>query len=584
MCGVFASLDSPASPASGTEIDAALASLARRGPDDKGFLHLPGCSLGHTRLAIVDPTGGQQPMSHPRTGLALSYNGEVYNAPELRAALRSKGHTFKTRSDTEVVLAAFAETGPTCVASFEGMFAFALWDPRQACLYLVRDRMGEKPLFYSETGDGRFVVASEIKALIAAGVDPRVDPFALEHYLQWKYPPPDRTIYGNIHLVPPAHVLTVRDGRIEKTCYWRLPCEGSAAPSFDEAVEETGRLLSEAVKNRLTGDRPVGLSLSGGIDSTLLGAFATEAKGMPISSYTLRYRSGLDEGPAALISAAALGLLHTEVPLKDPIPDDLADLTAYLDQPHADTANLAQSMLCARARNDVAVLLSGDGADELFYGYDWYSSPLKLAFRQERMTIFGTEERQALLSGDVSMSPDISDARPEKALTVNDVDFESYLRGQLLPKADLLGMMHGVEVRAPFLDHRLVEFARSLPPSLKTGRPPKPLLRSLLARTRPDLSMGPKKQGFGAPIGTWLSKPTFTAFVHDTLSSGAKIRGLLEPKALDRQLAACFSHPDRKNAYRIWLLLCLELWASSRPTGSAAVNHAATHHPSSLRD
>jgi asparagine synthase (glutamine-hydrolysing) len=585
MCGIFASVGQPGAPARGEDMAAVLASLARRGPDGRGFLHLPGVSLGHTRLAIVDPAGGGQPMSHAETGLAMSYNGQIYNAAELRDALRSRGHAFRTRSDTEVVLTAFAEFGPACVTSFEGMFALAIWDPRRNCLVLARDRLGEKPLFYAQAQNGRFVAASEIKALLAAGVSPRIDVSALDHYLQWKYPPPDRTIYGNIHVVPPAHVLSVMDGRITTTRYWQLPREGGAALSADEAAEETGRRLARAVENRLIGDRRAGLSLSGGVDSTLVGALASRARGMPLSGYTASYGSGADEGPAARRSAAVLDIAHTTIPLEEPVPADLESLAAYLDQPHGDSANLALSMLCARARDDVAVLLTGDGADELFCGYEWYSSPAPSAFRQARMTLFTEGERRALLPGHVPASNGSREGQFSKSASVNDLDFESYLGGQLLPKADHVGMMHGIELRAPFLDHRLVEFARSLPPSLKIGHPPKPLLRSLLASIRPDLPVPPQKQGFGAPLMQWMGRPAFAAFVRDTLSSGARIRGLLDPGAVDRQLAECLAQLDRKNAYRIWLLLCLELWASSRGSGNApATRLAVPGQPSSRRD
>jgi asparagine synthase (glutamine-hydrolysing) len=568
MCGVFACLRPPGAPAPGFDIDAVLASLARRGPDGQGALHLPGCSLAHTRLAIFDRTGGQQPMTHADTGLVLSYNGEIYNAPELRTVLQSRGHAFRTRTDTEVVLAAFAASGPACVALFEGMFAFALWDPREGCLFVARDRMGEKPLFYSESPDGRVFVASEIKALLAAGVVPTLDIGALDYYLRWKHTPPTRSIYANVRVVPPAHVLSFRSGRLQKTRYWQIPPPGGAGRSRDTALAETELLLSDAVANRLSGDRPVGLSLSGGVDSTLIAALAAGASNKRLTSYTVSYLSGNDEGPKAQRCAAALGLRYTAIPLAEPVPEHLEAVAAYLDQPHADSANLAQAMLCACASDDVAVLLSGDGADELFWGYRWYVPPASLAQRLEQMTILGPEDRRELLPGYVSPVHEEPPCPHGSADAINDIDLDSYLGGQLLPKADLLGMMHGVEVRAPYLDYRLVEFARSLPPALKSGQPSKSLLRSLLARSWPELLPGPDKQGYGAPLTEWLGKPAFASYVRDRLSPGAKIRTLLDPQALDRQLAAAFSRPDRMNAYRIWLFLCLELWASSRPSGA----------------
>jgi asparagine synthase (glutamine-hydrolysing) len=568
VCGLFAYFDpSGAPPPFRTE--PILAALARRGPDGQGFVHLSGCSLLHTRLAILDRARGQQPMRHAQTGLAISYNGEVYNAAQLRAGLEARGHVFRTATDTEVVLATFAEYGLASIPMLEGMFAFAIWDPRDRRLHVARDRMGEKPLFFAELSGGRIMVASELKALLATGLEVSTDPEALDHYLRWKHVPADRAIYAEVKVVPPAHVLSFGGNEVQAARYWSLPPATQASLSREGALEELGERLSMSVRNRLLSDRNVGLFLSGGVDSTLVGALAAKAADRRLFSYTASYRGDLDEAPRAGMAARALGLEHRTLAVDGPAPEELAQVCAYLDQPHADSANLAQALLSRDAARDVSVILSGDGADELFWGYDWYAQPVSFQDRLDRMTILPAEARRALL-------PDLGtrcDRAPEPggdpADAINVFDLTHYLGGQLLPKADMLGMMHGIEVRAPFLDHGLVELARALPAECKAGPPAKPLLRDLLVRICPDLLPDTRKQGFGAPLAEWLDQPGFRAFVRERLSRSARIRDLLEPDAFDRQVAAAFAEPNRANAYRLWLFLCLDLWAesvrSSRP-------------------
>lgn len=562
MCGIFAYFDPSGAPPP-FDTGAVLAALGRRGPDGRGFLHLPGCSLLHTRLAILDPERGQQPMRHAPTGLALSYNGEVYNAAELRSALEARGHVFRTGTDTEVVLAAFAEYGPASVPMLEGMFAFAMWDPRDRRLYVARDRMGEKPLFFAELSGNRVMVASELKALCAAGLAVSPDLQSLDHYLQWKHVPADRSIYAEAGVVQPGHILTFGARSVHKQRYWHLPTAKRKPPGRKRVLEELGERMAASVRNRLLSDRPVGIFLSGGVDSTLVAALARQATDRRLASYTASYSGDLDEAPRAEKTARRLGLDHTNVAIDGPTPEEMAGICAYLDQPHADSANLAHSLLSKRVARDAAVVLSGDGADELFWGYEWYSAPRCFQHRLDRMTILPFEARRSLLpdlKADGALEPDPSG---DPADAINRFDLTRYLAGQLLPKADMLGMMHGIEVRAPFLDYRLVEFACSLPAQFKAGPPAKPLLRDLMARICPDLVPDDRKQGFGAPLAAWLDRPVFRSFVRDTLSPRARVRGLLDPDAFDRQVAAAFAEPGRASAYRIWLFLCLELWAES---------------------
>ena len=580
MCGIFAYFDPSGRPPP-FDTGGVLASLGRRGPDGQGFVHLPGCSLLHTRLAILDRVRGQQPMRHAPTGLVITYNGEVYNAPAMRSALEARGHVFATTTDTEVVLAAFAEYGPASVRMLDGMFAFAIWDPRDRRLHVARDRLGEKPLFFSELPGGRIMVASEIKALCAAGLAVSPNLRSLDHYLQWKHVPADRTIYTEVAVVEPAHMLTFGGDSIRSERYWQLPPMTETPRSQTLVLDDLEGLLATSVHDRLTSDRHVGIFLSGGIDSTLIGALAQQASDRPLASYTASYRGDLDEAPCAERTARQFGFDHVSVAIGQPTPDELTQICAYFDQPHADSANVAHSRLSARAAQNVAVVLSGDGADELFWGYDWYATPRSLRNRLDRMTILRHDARRALLPDFTTDRLCPPDPPGDPATAISRLDLTQYLGGQLLPKADMLGMMHGIETRAPFLDHHLVEFAWGLPAQCKAGPPTKALLRDLLARVCPHIRPDARKQGFGAPLSVWLGHPAFRSFVHDTLSHGARIRDLLDRDALDRQLDADFATPDRASAYRLWLFLCLELWASSS-AASRPVHGGAAPEPSMI--
>jgi asparagine synthase (glutamine-hydrolysing) len=563
VCGLFAYVDASNQSNVPFETGPVFAALKRRGPDGSAALHLPGCSLLHTRLAILDPKRGHQPMRHEQSGVAIAYNGEVYNAPEVRDDLRSRGYKFRTTTDTEVVLAAFVEYGQACVAMFEGMFAYAIWDPREQCLHVARDRMGEKPLYFARLPNGAIMVASEIKAFLAAGIEPTLNFDAIDHYLKWKYTPINHTIYKEIEIVPPGHSMVFRSMSITRCRYWRLPSAGAAHKTREQAVDELHYLLSTSVCRRLQSDRNVGLFLSGGIDSTILGVMAATESNKQLASFTVAYGADFDESPRAAAIAKRLGIAHATLPVRAFVPEDLEDVCAYLDQPHADSANLAQALLTQRASEQVRVVLSGDGADELFCGYRWYDKPTSLQHRHSQMTIFPQATRRRLLQHTLG-----SDRREQEKYghtfdAISTFDLSHYLGGQLLPKADMLGMMYGVELRAPFLDFRIVEFAHSLPAEIKVGAEGKPLLRDLHRRILTDLPPSSRKQGFGPPLLEYLSEPRFRSYVLDRLGKGARIRDILDGKELDCQVQAAVANLDRQSAYRIWVLLCFELWASA---------------------
>jgi asparagine synthase (glutamine-hydrolysing) len=562
MCGLFAYYSPFNHMELPFQVDPVLAALKRRGPDGFGALHLAKCSLLHTRLAILDPEHGQQPMRHTPTGVAIAYNGEIYNSPQLRETLEKRGHTFRTSTDTEVVLAAFAEYGEACVSKFEGMFAFAIWDPSEQCLFIARDRLGEKPLYFAHLQSGAVMVSSEIKALVAAGLETTISGHAIDHYLEWKYTPADRSIYNEIEILPPAHYMKFQGTKRSCNRYWQIPPSDTVRMTAKQAVENLHQLLSVSVSNRLRSDRNVGIFLSGGIDSTILAALATTQTDMRLASFTVAYDAGFDESRRAAAIAHELGTDHTTLPVAGFAPEDLENICAYFDQPHADSASLAQALLTQCASEHVQVVLSGDGADELFCGYRWYDQSANLEQRQSQMRIFPKALRQKLLQHRFEPDHRAVETSASAFEAVNNFDLSHYLGGQLLPKADMTGMAFGVEVRSPFLDYRIVEFARSLPTAIKVGEQNKPLLRELHRQILPNISPQRQKQGFGPPLQAYLSQPRFRAYVLERLGQGARIRKFLEEAELDRQIMPLVVGLDRQSAYRIWVLLCLELWAS----------------------
>jgi asparagine synthase (glutamine-hydrolysing) len=573
MCGVLAIIGDTGPYRSAGALEPALRSQSNRGPDNHGILHLDGCTLAHTRLSIVDLDGGAQPMLDEARGIAISYNGEIYNFSEIRAELQARGHVFRTRSDTEVILKAYAEYGGECVDHFDGMFAFALWDDRKKELFAARDRFGEKPLFHARDRIGNILFASEIKALLALGLEGEVDAAALDHYLFLKYTPRDRSIYRGIHVLPPACRATVRNGALTQSHYWQLarqPC----SLSYGEAVEVGRDLIRNSVRRRLTGDVAIGTFLSGGIDSTLIAAFAQEQYDGELRAFSIGYRGDRDELPFARQVAARLGIPIHGAPIPENVMEELEKTAAYFDEPHGDTANVAQQLLSALVAQHGKVALAGDGADELFLGYDWYREAAATAAPadayMEKITIFPEDLRRSLLArGEVAAdrlpaslpNPDGED----EIDAINRFDIAHYLSGQLLPKVDRASMMHGLEVRCPFLDHKLAQFAYSLPREYKMDRSSgKRLLRDLCRKVMPgDLASRPK-QGFGAPLQDWLEAPPTRDYVNDRLGAGARIYDYLSAEAVRRVTAEAYRTRSGKGYYRLWVLLCLELWLSSR--------------------
>lgn len=580
MCGILA--------IAGTTIPErqfahALHTLDRRGPDASGVYTYKNCILGHTRLAIIDLTEGQQPMLDQEANIAITFNGEIYNYQELRTTLEKMGYSFKTHSDTEVILKAYREYGTDCVQHLDGMFAFAIWNDATQELYCARDRFGKKPLYYAYDQNGNLYLASEIKALLTASISPEIDPAAIDAYLALMYVPTWRTIYKNVHTVSPAHYGVYKDKELKTTRYWQLSRDTISTISYEEAKEETRRLIHAAVKKRMIADVEVGAFLSGGVDSTLVTAYAQEYTDKPIKTFSLGYGDYINELPYAQQAAETIGTDHHTMQAGANLIEDIEAYLGHFDQPHGDSADLAQHILSRYTAEHVKVALAGDGGDELFMGYGWYwaywnrpklhtiknflfSNPYREHLRS--ITVVPAHMRRHLLheaggTYDPHFSnPNMHGHSGTGIEEINWYDLTTMLQGHILYKVDRTSMMHGLEVRSPLLDYQLAEFIYSLPNKFKADRNTgKFLLKDLLAEIMPREFVDRKKQGFGAPVRKWLQEEHFRDYAHKELfGTHSSLDRYVNTSRLQGMFTSVTTRNHLKNAYRIWVILCLAVW------------------------
>jgi asparagine synthase (glutamine-hydrolysing) len=589
--------------------------MHHRGPDDEGvWWSADGrVGLGHRRLSIIDLSkAGHQPMAAADGALQIVFNGEIYNYQELRADLRTLGHQFTTATDTEVILQAYAAWGTECLSRLNGMFAFALYDDDKKRLLLARDAAGEKPLFYRHDA-GALTFASEIKGLFADPSCPRVlDVEALDFYLAFGYVPGERCLLHGIHKLPQGHALTfdLSTGAIRRWPYWSLPLFSPSTASDEELVGELERLLSDSVRLRLIADVPVGIMLSGGVDSSLVAAMAAGVSSRRIKTFTISFpgHGTFDEAPYARAVANHFGTEHVELEAEPASVDLLPELARQYDEPIADSSMVPTYLVSKLIRREATVALGGDGGDELFAGYfqhswvqqqgrlgDWIPRPAQRAVRAAvaQLLPVGTKGRNYLLGLTASNPYNIvqfnvmfdADARrrllaplgaqgltpgaPEayKAALCRDratplqqstaLDFRTYLVDDILTKVDRASMLCSLEVRAPFLDVRLIDFAFArVPDRLRaTARERKILARRLAARVLPsDLDLT-RKQGFALPLASWF-KGDWGRFMEGVLTS-------TEAKLFDRQVVRHLLNGQRaglSNTHRLFALTMIELW------------------------
>jgi len=587
--------------------------LVHRGPDDEGHFDDEGVTLGFRRLAVIDIETGQQPILDEERRLAIVLNGEIYNFRELREELRQRGHHFRTRGDVEVVLRLWAEEGEACLERLNGMFALAVWDGERRTLYLARDRFGIKPLYLCREG-GELIFASELRALRAGGFPtaPRLDAVQLRHYLAFGYLAPDGAPLTGVRSLPPASILTVNaDGGESLTTYWRPPQAAERAAVPDDIAEVLCTELARAVERQLVADVPVGVFLSGGLDSSTLCTLARGRVSGPLRTFSVGFEGpdAVSELPYAREVAAFLDSDHYEL-VMDPgdVAKDLEPILDGLDAPLADPTTIPTWYMSRLARERVTVALSGEGADEIFGGYarqrydvaldrlgaagrrllpivmrmagrrpsDRLQRRLRMDPGLERQLdwgrIFSAAEIEAmtetpLASEEAMIEPygDLAEAWLELAASdpVNGrlaTDRETFLPGDLLPKVDRMSMAHSLEVRVPYLDNRVVDLVLPLPGNLKQSlRRDKILLREAAATNLPPSAAAREKRGFEVPIGAWLRGPLRPAML-DRLSSETITRhGLLQPQMVGRLVDAHLGGKE-DHGRALWALLVLTNW------------------------
>jgi asparagine synthase (glutamine-hydrolysing) len=628
MCGlagiVFQDLRRPDAAALRAMADA----VAHRGPDDAGEHLAPGIGLASRRLAILDLSpAGHMPMVSPDGQVVLSWNGEIYNHVELREELKRRGVRFRSTGDTEVLLHLYLAHGPDFLRRLAGMFAIALWDGRRRSLLLARDRLGVKPLVY-RLEDGGIRFASEIVGLLAEpGFTPDLDPAAIHHALALRFIPHPQTAYTSILQLPPAHALFYENGRARLERYWALPepaAEAAPRGRPEEWEERYRSLMDDAVRIRLRSDVPVALLLSGGIDSTAVAYHVRRNHAGGFRAFCLGFgEPDYDERPLARATAAYFGIRLEEIVVHDPVVDTLAAIVKHLQAPFADPSIVPSWLLAREVSRHVKVALGGDGGDENFAGYDryrahWLADRLgwlpgvvsrtpfyalleALSSEKTRRNLPGrlrrffdgwelpARERNALwmanpgarriarlYQGDFAAQVAGIDATRALGMIPNDwgsaalidrllrADLLHYLPDDLLFKADIASMAFGLEIRSPFLDHRVVELAASLPSSWKIrGRGGKWFLRRVYRGHIPESVRRARKKGFGLPIDHW-----FRAGLHGVardllLGSGARSRAYLNPEAVAAVLKI-HRLGQRNYDEMIWTLLVLELWLRSR--------------------
>lgn len=603
MCGISA-IAGGRSPGPIRTIKAMVAALRHRGPDAQSYRRLSGCDLGHARLSIIDLDSGDQPMPDESQRYWIVYNGELYNYRELRAELLRLGCRFRTQSDTEVILAAYAKWGARCLDRFRGMYAFVIWDSLERGVFAARDIFGEKPLYYAVAPDGALVIASEIKSIIASErIEPVLDRAAVDAYLSLGYVPPDRTIYENVHTLPPGGYLEWEGaGAPRRTRYWR-PVFDARPVSMDEAGERLRALLDQAVRRQMVADVPVGAFLSGGHDSSTIVALMAQQTARPVQTFSVGFGEWINELPYARAVAKRYRTEHHDIDLgTPPVAELLERMAGVYDEPFMDASHVPTYLISEYARRYVKVVLTGDGADELFGGYAWYplmaastqasgsllpwlvsrSVSRLLADRIPRLAIHSRARSLARrwpdpwarylnmrsgFSGDARAAMWGERASPASILSsdyyrphgdaagmdsVLHFDLLTFLPGDILVKVDRAAMAHGLETRAPFLDRDVVEFALSLPSALKvTPEQTKVLFKDALQRFWPDSLHHRGKQGFAAPYQVWLGRQDVQALVRRVFGKGSALRDLLPGIPSDIAF---------ERSYRAWNLLALGLW------------------------
>jgi asparagine synthase (glutamine-hydrolysing) len=621
MCGIVGIANANSRSVNREVLEKMNACIAHRGPDDDGFYLRENVGLAMRRLSIIDVAHGKQPIHNSDQTAWIVFNGEIYNFQELRADLEKQGDEFYTNSDTEVILHLYDKYGADCVEYLRGMFAFAIWDEHEKTLFIARDRIGKKPLLYSHLADGSLVFGSEFRALLKhPDVSREVDYAAIHHYLSLAYVPAPLTAFQKIRKLKPGHWLLWKDGEIKTTRYWQPDFSKKIKISEPDAKEETLRLMREAVKLRLISEVPLGAFLSGGVDSSVVVALMAEQSSTPVKTFSIGFEEqDFSELKYARMVAEHTGAEHHEFTVKPDALEVLPTLVRHYGEPYADPSAIPTFYVARETRRHVTVALNGDGGDESFAGYERYTAMalaeryhklpkiLRQSFIEKAVNLVPTSEIRRSRARDLKrflqaasldkveryftwMSAINRAAKTElysdgfknktEALETRDfladwfssangsgivdatmmTDQQTYLPDDLLVKVDIASMANSLEARSPLLDHKVIEFAASLPENLKLrGTTSKYLLKKIAAKLVPPKAVYRRKMGFGVPVGKWF-RGALEPFLRETLLSEKSLgRGLFRPAVVSRFVNQHVSG-ERDFTYQLWTLLMLELW------------------------
>jgi len=621
MCGITGFVNADGSPADRAVLETMNHAIVHRGPDEDGFYLGENVGMAMRRLSIIDLKSGQQPIGNEDGSKWIVYNGEIYNYRELRADLEKHGHKLTTKSDTEVVVHLYDEYGPDCLQFFRGMFAFAIWDKNDRSLFLARDRVGKKPLLFSHQPNGDLIFGSEFQALLKhPSISREVDYEAIDGYLSYLCVSAPQTAFKQIRKLEAGHWLRWKEGKIETHRYWLPDFSKKIKITEEDAIEETTRILRESTKMRMISEVPLGAFLSGGVDSSAVVALMAQESSQPVKTFSIGFEEqDFSELKYAKRVAEHVGAEYNEFIVRPNAVEVLPTLVEHYGEPYADSSAIPTYYVAKETRQHVTVALNGDGGDESFAGYERYAA-MRLAQQYQRIPAFlrrpliefpinalpSSETKRSRIrdakrflkaaqlpdveryfrwnstftkSGKADLYTDefqhrLNGSRPVDVFgkwfdcakgdgIVDDsmfVDQMTYLPNDLLVKVDIASMANSLEARSPFLDHKLIEFAASLPDSLKLqGRETKSLLKKVAARLVPRDVVYRRKMGFGVPVGAWM-RGEMKPFLKETLLSGAaRKRGIMRPEGVERYIN---EHAEGRydHAFQLWTLLMLELW------------------------
>ena len=621
MCGIVGFVNKDGRAVGRGTIEAMNDAIVHRGPDEDGFYIHENVALAMRRLSIIDLASGRQPIHNADKTKWIVFNGEIYNYQELREDLEKRGHKFYTRSDTEVVIHLYDEFGVDCLQHLRGMFAIAIWDETEKSLFLARDRVGKKPILYSHQANGDLIFGSEFQALLKhPSITREVDYEAIDSYMSYLCVPAPQTAFKQIRKLEPGHWMRWKDGEIKMERYWLPDFSKKIKITEEEAIIETTRILRESTKMRMISEVPLGAFLSGGVDSSIVVALMAQESSIPVKTFSIGFEEqDFSELKYAKRVAEHVGAEYHEFIVRPNAAEVIPLLVEHYGEPYADSSAIPTYYVSKETRKHVTVALNGDGGDESFAGYERYMAmeiaevykripkPLRKAFIETPINFLPSSEVKKTRIRDVqrfltSANEDVSARyfrwmstfKPAVKPDIYTKDFAAkvsqqntgalldqwfdranglgildstlltdqmtYLPNDLLVKVDIASMANSLEARSPFLDHKLIEFAATLPESLKMNRfRTKSLLKKVAARLVPPEVIYRRKMGFGVPVGKWF-RSELKDYVRDVLLSERSLkRGIIKPEKIEQYVnehtSGQFDH-----AFPVWSLLMLELW------------------------